>query len=418
MQEDPGNSLFDRLSGSRIVMATHDFAPDSVGIAPYATETAEWLAAAGAHVDVLTMPPHYPAWRVPSGVRRGWSRESRNGVTVWRIPTYVPRNPTLARRLAFEGSWVLGALPLALSTAVRRADLVVGVHPGLFASAFAARIARSRPLVQIVQDLLGEAATQSGIHAGDRARRLLTGLEARSLRAADAITVPSHSFIGPLTGLGVSPERITVVPNWSRIQPPSGSPAAPDRSTTRGEFRLLHAGNMGLKQGLELLAPSIREAATHEPDLRFVFVGAGSQADALRAAVAGQDNARILGHVPDEEFPGVLQTADALLVHERPTVKDMCLPSKLTTYFAMGRPVIAVTREDGSTADEVRRSGAGLVVAPGDTPALLQAVRRLREDTDLARSLADNGRRYSREHLAAEVSLAAIAGLVQSLMGP
>ncbi len=31
-------------------MVTHDYAPDLMGIAPYSTETAEWLAAKGAEV--------------------------------------------------------------------------------------------------------------------------------------------------------------------------------------------------------------------------------------------------------------------------------------------------------------------------------------------------------------------------------
>ena len=52
----------------------------------------------------------------------------------------------------------------------------------------------------------------------------------------------------------------------------------------------------------------------------------------------------------------------------------MSLPSKLTTYFAMGRPVIAVTRSDGTTAAEIRRADAGLIVEPGDSAGFMAAV--------------------------------------------
>jgi glycosyltransferase involved in cell wall biosynthesis len=100
------------------------------------------------------------------------------------------------------------------------------------------------------------------------------------------------------------------------------------------------------------------------------------------------------------------------LVHERSTVKDMSLPSKLTTYFAMGRPVIAVTRSDGTTAAEVRRADAGLIVEPGDPAGFRAAVKLLRDDADLVTRLSRNGREYSRQHLDREVSLSAITQLV------
>lgn len=395
-------------------MVTHDYAPDLMGIAPYATETAEWLAAEGAEVNVLTMPPHYPDWKVPEGSPRGYSTEKRNGVTVRRLPTYVPRDPTLFRRLAFEGSWTTAATPLRMRSVVRDAEVVVGVCPGIFAAQFARSIAgRRRPLIQIVQDLVGQAAKQSGMAGASRAAGALGWLEARSLTSAHAVTVPGHGFVKPLRALGVDAERIHVVANWSRVPMTDETEPARDRR----EFVVMHAGNMGLKQGLDQLAPIVADLETSMPEVQFEFVGGGSQAATLREAIAGRANARLQPHVPEAELAATLRSADALLVHERSTVKDMSLPSKLTTYFAMGRPVIAVTRADGTTAAEVRRADAGLVVEPGDAEAFRAAVDRLRNDADLVSRLSHNGREYSRQHLDRKVSLGAITQLVVDSIG-
>jgi colanic acid biosynthesis glycosyl transferase WcaI len=397
------------LHGTRIVLVTHDYAPDLMGIAPYSTETAEWLAAQGAEVDVLTMPPHYPDWKVPDGHPRGYATEHRNGVRVRRLPTYVPGDPTLLRRLAFEGSWTAAAMPLRLSRAIRDADVIIGVCPGIFAAHFARSLAgRRRPLIQIVQDLVGQAAKQSGMAGASRAAGALARMEARALSSAHAVTVPGHGFVKPLQELGVDADRIHVVANWSRV--PMTDETEPARDP--GEFVVMHAGNMGLKQGLDQLAPTIADLETSLPEVRFAFVGGGSQAGALRDAIAGRANASLRPHVPEDELAATLRSADALLVHERSTVKDMSLPSKLTTYFAMGRPVIAVTREDGTTAAEVRRADAGLVVEPGDPAAFRAAVERLRTDPTLVKRLSENGREYSRTHLDREVSLGAISQLV------
>ncbi len=401
------------LRGRRIVMVTHAYAPDLMGIAPYSTETAEWLAAQGAEVIVLTMPPHYPDWKVPAGMPRGYATEERNGVTVRRLPTYVPGTPSLVRRLAFEGSWTVAATPLRMSRALRDADVVIGVCPGIFAARFARSIAGRRlPLIQIVQDLVGQAAQQSGMAGASRVAVALGRMEANSLSTAHAVTVPGHSFIEPLRAMGVDAERIHVVANWSRV--PMIDTAEPARDRRR--FVVMHAGNMGLKQGLDQLAPIVADVERSMPDIQFEFVGGGSQASALREAIAEYPNARLRPHVPEEALASTLRSADALLVHERSTVKDMSLPSKLTTYFAMGRPVIAVTRSDGTTAAEIRRAGAGLIVEPGDSAGFMAAIELLRTDEDLMRRLSRNGREYSRQHLDREVSLSAITQLVISAL--
>jgi glycosyltransferase involved in cell wall biosynthesis len=89
-----------------------------------------------------------------------------------------------------------------------------------------------------------------------------------------------------------------------------------------------------------------------------------------------------------------LASADCLLVNERPGVSEMAVPSKLTSYFSAGRPVVAATDVTGITADEIRSADAGVVVPAGDPAALLDAVSMLSADADLSRRLGANGRQY------------------------
>jgi len=82
-------------------------------------------------------------------------------------------------------------------------------------------------------------------------------------------------------------------------------------------------------------------------------------------------------------------------------VRDMCLPSKLTSYFAAGRPVVAATAADGGAAEQVRAAGAGLVVPPGRPDALLRAVEEVVDDPVEAAARGDRARRYAAERLSA-----------------
>jgi glycosyltransferase involved in cell wall biosynthesis len=93
-------------------------------------------------------------------------------------------------------------------------------------------------------------------------------------------------------------------------------------------------------------------------------------------------------------FADLLQAADVLLVNELPGVSEMAVPSKLTSYFASGRPVLAATDEAGTTSQEVLAAQAGLVVPAGDPASILQGVKQLAADPKEAARLGTNGRRY------------------------
>lgn len=405
------------LRGKPVLLLSLYYAPEHSGSAPYTTALAEHLATLGADVTVLTAPPHYPGWQVPSGTPRTWRQEKHNGVRVWRLPVYVPARPTLLRRALYESSYVAAALPLLLPRLLRRPAVVVGCTPGLFAGALASSFSRvtRRPCVQVVQDLVTSAAAQSGMAGAGRLRRLFSALESWTLTTATRITLPTEAFVPAVTAMGIKPDRLVVVPNWSRQQLSAADDALEVRKARGWADRtvILHAGNMGLKQGLEELAPTVRHLQTTEPTAKFVFVGAGSRAAALQEAVAGCGNVEIVPPVPDEEFLALLSAADALLVHERSTVRDMSLPSKLTAYFSAGRPVIAVVRSDGATAAEVTRSEAGIVVPPGDPQSFLEALRRLSENPELGPALGKAGRRYSTEKLGSLPALRRLADVIE-----
>ena len=91
--------------------------------------------------------------------------------------------------------------------------------------------------------------------------------------------------------------------------------------------------------------------------------------------------------------------ADVLLLSERSTVVDMSLPSKLTSYFAAGRPIVAAVTTDGASAQELKRAGAGVTTPAGDGASLLHAIMWVRDQADRGRSFGDAGRRYAQTTL-------------------
>ncbi|MFJ6007971.1 glycosyltransferase [Streptomyces halstedii] len=399
----------------RLLVVSTNYAPEVTGIGPYATQLAEHWAASGAVTDVLAGMPHYPAWRVDERYRGVWRREeSRQGVTVHRRRHYVPPRQSALRRAVFEASVLVHGL---LAPPPGRPDAVVSQMPSLAGGVLGARIARRHgvPHLPVVQDLMGAAAAQSGIRGGGRAASAAGAAERYALRDAALVGVIHESFVPGVRALGVDAGRIRVVPNWSHVQGPSA-----DRAATRARLGwpedtpvVLHSGNMGLKQGLDVLVGLARLA----PHVRVVLMGDGNQRAALRTSAAGLPNVDFLPPAGAAEFPDVLAAADVLAVTQRASVLDMSVPSKLTSYFVSGRPVVASVAAEGGTADEVRRSGAGVLVAPEDPAALLAAVSRLAEDPAASDALGAHGPDYVAHHLSREAGLARFDALLTEVLG-
>ena len=151
---------------------------------------------------------------------------------------------------------------------------------------------------------------------------------------------------------------------------------------------MLHAGNMGYKQGLENVIAAAQLADRDNSRARFVLLGDGNQRAMLESAGAGIRALEFLPPVSNEQFPAALGAADVLLVNERPGIAHMAVPSKLTSYFSAGKPILAATDAGGYTAGEIAASGAGVYVPAGRPDLLLSEALRLGTDQALAAQLA------------------------------
>lgn len=396
-----------------------NYAPEPTGIAPYTTGLAEALAADGHEVRVITAHPHYPEWRIRPGYGQ-WRRSERiGGVHVRRVRHAIPARPGGASRAWSEASFGLQAA----TSGWGRPNAVLLVSPALIASAMVQLRARAAgiPVIAWVQDLyalgLDELAKGEG---GGAAARGIAGIEGRFLRAASAVAVIHDRFAETVvTRHGVPRERVAVVRNWSHL---AEAPAS-DRGAMRerlgwadGERIVLHAGNMGVKQGLENVVEAARLADRAGAPVRFVLLGHGNRRAALETAARGIRRLEFRDPLPDDEFRAALAAADILLVNELPSMAEAAVPSKLTSYFAAGRPVIAAGSAHGTTAAELAAAGAGVRVDAGSPPALLGAVLAL--DDAAARRYGDAGRAYAAAALGRDTAVDGFRELLAATVRP
>jgi len=398
-----------------------NYAPEQTGSAPYTAGLAEMIADF-ADVEVIAGAPHYPSWRVEPEYRWRLRRdELRNGVDVRHFRHFIPRRQSAFGRAIWDGSFVAN---VSISRPRRAPDVVIASTPSLGGAVLGARFAQRYhvPFGVVVQDLVGQAARQSGISGGTAVADVVGRVEGWTLRRADAVAVVSDAFREQLASYRVDDAKVRVLPNWTHIPQPREEPASvrTDLGWRPDEFVVLHAGNMGLKQDLGNVIDAARTLEGRNLEggnrVRFVFCGDGNQREVLHDRAAGLSNVGFIDPVSSERYPDLLRAADVLLVNERASVGDMALPSKLTSYFAARRPVIAAVSADGACAKEVARTdGAAHIVAPGQPAELARAIEALSSDRARSASMAAAGGRFADAHLSRATAARRVRELVSDL---
>lgn len=373
----------------------------------YTGEMAEWLAQQGHEVRVVTAPPYYPEWRVGEGYSpRSYRCEELNGVEVWRCPLWVPDRPSGVKRLLHLLSFAVSSVPVMLRQARWRPDVVIMVEPTLFCLPPAWVTARlsGAPLWVHVQDFELEAALELGILQRSGVRRLFYSTEKALLRGADRLSTITETMRRRVVEKGVSPERAVVSPNWSDIRflRPL-EPEAPVRSefgAKPGETLVMYAGNMGEKQGLEVVLDAAERLRGRE-GIEFALIGAGAARERLErdATERGLDNVRFFPLQPSERLPEVLAAGDIHLVVQRRGAADLVMPSKLTNILAAGRPAVATADPGTELYRVLTERGCGIPTTPESAGELTRAIEKLAGDAEERGRLGNNARRYAEEHL-------------------
>lgn len=404
----------------KILLYGLNFAPELTGIGKYTGEMAAWLAARGHEVRVVTAPPYYPDWRVAAGYSATrYSVEHWAGTDVWRTPLWVPFRPGGLKRLLHLASFALSSMPVLFRQILWGPQVIWVVAPAFFCAPGAwltARLCGARCWLHI-QDFEVDAAFELGLLKGAALRRFALGLERWLLRRFDRVSSISKRMVDHLFTKGVEHRRVVLFPNWADIDlirpaprrvGADGTARVPGNSY-RSELQIpsgalvaLYSGNMGKKQGLEILA---RAAITTRGrvDLVWVFCGEGAGRGDLESACEGLPNVRMMPLQSIERLNELLNLADIHLLPQRADAADLVMPSKLGGILASGRPVVATSRE--GTELECVVAGCGVVVAPDNPDAFCAAVLTMAADPELRSKLGQAGRTYAETYLAREAIL-------------
>ena len=364
----------------RILIVSIYYAPEPV---PKPHELAEGLARRGHAVTVLTGFPSYPDGKIYNGYRQRWRQVERiNGVRVVRLPVYADHSARAVKRVAHVLSFFLSVLLLGpwLSGSFDVA-YVWGNPPTSGLAGWVLSRLRGAKFVYGVHDLWPEMAEDTGMIRSRRPLAMLGALERFVLGRADLVLPISEGFRTNVIAKGVTPSRVKVIPHWADAavyHPVPADEALIDRLGVRDCFVVAYAGNIGRAQGLAQLVEAASMLRDRIPQLRVLLIGDGVERDSLRALAARLEahNVRFIDRMAAAEVVRYFAVTQALYVGlADTTLARVSVPSKLPTYLACGRAVIA--NVPGETAALVDEAEIGINTSGPTATAIAAAIARM-----------------------------------------
>lgn len=399
----------------RVLLIVPYYYPFVSGTVFLAAKIAQSLLSHGRHVAILTTDARHPDnfWR-PADNQCLSSHEIVAGLQVERLPIAYPWPAPytfgLLRRAGHRlhriglppavqrpllrclAHWMppLPDLPQALERLMPQADLVHAFDSswdGLFTAAASAAQRYDKPFVATPLMHLGDARVRAHfqmIHQVD------------AYRQADAVLALSQAEAAEYLRLGVTPERVHVIPvgidpTGCEIDPAAAAIFRREHNIDGPLVAFLGANTYD--KGAFALALAAAELNRTGTPVTVVFAGPANtelaaflarQAPAVRAALEGRIH--ILGVVDEATKHRLLAACDMF-----------ALPSQVDTFgivlleaWMHDKPVIGAAA--GGIPEVIRDGQTGLLVPFGDVAVLAQAIRRLIEAPEWARQLGKAGR--------------------------
>ncbi len=386
-----------------VLLICQFYSPEYVTSAELAKDTARALAGAGLSVDVLC---GYPGEYKPEGCGNVPAEETDRGVGIKRIKYARLSRKSVAGRLINYFSFYLG-VKKKLRMMKNYKVIAAYSNPPMVTNIL--NKAKKRFGVKtafIAHDVYPEIAIRTGkaSETGMMARKMRKINEKLSQNLDGAVCISREMADFFEKTRGIPKDKIATIPNWHGDI--YKEPASPDPSRP---FRCGYFGNMGVCQDMETVVSAIEQHMDRLKDIEFVFAGHGSKSPDIEKRLSGYANVKHAGFLRGSEFQDELSKCDALIVSLEEGLGGLCAPSKVYSYYMMGKPVIAILDEKDIIAD-IEKYGCGLIVKNGDAEGFVSAVKKLAGDRALAGKMGENARRcfldnYTREKCCGELAV-------------
>ena len=369
----------------KILLYGINYYPELTGIGKYSGEMCAWLSDKNNEISVVTSPPYYPDWKLSQGYKNKFYKEYINNITVFRCPLYIPKRPGLLKRVLHLISFSLSSSISLFKLRKYKHDIMILVVPTMFCAIPAllySKYTKSK-IVLHIQDfeldaMLGLSNRNNGLITS-----ALFGFERKLFKAFDMVSTISMNMLEKAAQKGVERDKLVLFPNWAETQRflniENAEQIYEQLNVDKNKKIVLYSGNIGQKQGLEILIPIAKRYQNSNENVLFLIVGNGVGKEPLLklAQESSCNNILFRELLPYEQLPMLLSIAHCHLIVQKKGVADAVLPSKLTNILAVGGQAV-ITAEENTELGKLCSSNENLaiLVNPEDENELDIAIKK------------------------------------------
>ncbi|MDY6793341.1 MAG: glycosyltransferase family 4 protein [Thermodesulfobacteriota bacterium] len=406
----------------KVLIVTQYFWPENFRI----NDLVLGLKDRGHDVKVLTGIPNYPGGRFFTGYQFfGPLFETYKDIPLFRIPIIPRGNGSRIRLVMNYFSFVFFACLLGPLRRLGAIDLIFIYEPSPITVCLPALLLKklkSAPVMFWMQDLWPQSLSATGAIRSKKILKMVDILVRFIYRGCDRILIQSRTFSEPVTHQGGNPKRILYFPNsaealYKPLKPESN---APERGLMPEGFCVTFAGNIGAAQDFATIL-NAAELLKDRTEINWVIIGDGRMFAWVQRQVIERGLSKtvhLLGRYPAETMPRFFALSDALLVTlKKKPIFSLTIPSKVQSYLACGKPIIAAL--DGEGARVVDEAGAGMSCSAENPKALAETILKLYNLSERQREeMGKKGRSYFKEHFEREMLIDRLDGWMKELVTP
>ena len=383
---------------------------------------AKALQRKGYDVEILTGYPSHPAGKLFTGYSmKLFFYEYIDGIKINRVPLYITDSKSKFKRVMNYLSFAISAC-LVGAWMVKKPRIIYAYHgPATIAvpAIFLKLIYRSKIFYDI-NDYWPDTLEATGMIRSKLILKVVSAFCILSYKFFDKINAVTAGFKKKLLAVGVPKSKITEVYNWSLpMDSIHSSEFDKYRPIFDNNFTIIYAGNIGLAQSLGVLIDAaLRLKNNNMTGIKILVIGGGTQKQYLVDEVVKHnlgDYISFTGPIPSTNVGEYLLEADILLLHlKKDPLFEITLPSKLGSYFSLGKPVLCGVA--GESSDIVKSINAGLCFSPDDSEDLYRKIiiSMGLEKGDLER-MGINGRHFYEENISFEIGTKKFADIFNQM---
>lgn len=244
-------------------------------------------------------------------------------------------------------------------------------------------------------------------------------------RATKIVAISKFTAEGIINGYGISPDKITVIPNavdTTRFNPSVNGHDIRERWNLNSYPLVVFVGRLVQNKGLNYLIEAFPNVLRDIPDAKLIIVGERQKSELIGEGIKDEllfmskklnleNSIRFVGKASAEDLPKIYAAADLVVL---PSLIEG-LGIVLLEAMATEKPCVATTV--GGIPEVVINDETGILVPKADSSALCKAICTILKDRSIARRFGRAGRRRVENKFTWDIVAKKTADLYEETLG-